>query len=109
MERLQTDLRRRMGKQGIAVEVNPSSNLLIGDLGELKQHPLWRLRPPDRKDTQPPVAICIGSDDPLTFAAELPVEYMLVHDALVLGGLSSDQADQWLNEVRQMVSTRDSQ
>ena len=41
---LQTDLRRRMGQIGISVEVNPSSNLLIGNLGEFEQHPLWRLR-----------------------------------------------------------------
>ena len=31
---LQADLRRKVGARGITVEVNPTSNLLIGDLDE---------------------------------------------------------------------------
>ncbi|MGH8586492.1 MAG: hypothetical protein ACREWE_10030 [Gammaproteobacteria bacterium] len=65
---LQAAVRRKLGERGITVEVNPSSNLLIGDLGDLTQHPLWRLNPPPGvKVDAPPVSICIGSDNPLTF------------------------------------------
>lgn len=98
---LQATLRHRVAALGLTVEINPSSNLLIGNLGELQEHPLWRLRPPKPGSEERPIAVCIGSDDPLTFAADLPSEYMLLHDALVFNGLSSDEADRWLDEVRQ--------
>jgi hypothetical protein len=99
---LQSGLRRKLGQRGLAVEVNPSSNLLIGDMCDLTKHPLWRLRPPPGSNADaPPVSICIGSDDPLTFATNLRQEYQFVHDALVLAGCSEAEASQWLDEVRE--------
>ncbi len=72
---LQGELRRKVGLRGITVEVNPTSNLLIGDLGDLTGHPLWRLRPPRPGSVDiPPVAICIGSDDPVVFGSDLREE-----------------------------------
>jgi hypothetical protein len=98
---IQAGVRRKLGERGITVEVNPSSNLLIGDIGDLSQHPLWRLSPPvEKEDDAPPVSICIGSDDPLTFATNLPQEYQLVHDVLTLTGLSEEQARRWLDQMR---------
>ena len=99
---LQAAVRRKLGERGTTVEVNPSSNLLIADLGDLAQHPLWRLSPPPGvKVDAPPVSICIGSDNPLTFVTNLPEEYQLLLDALVLAGCSGEQARQWLNRVRE--------
>ncbi len=99
---LQTGLRKKLGKHGIAVEVNPSSNLLTGDMCDLTKHPLWRLHPPPgSKADAPRVSICIGSDDPLTFATNLRQEYQFVHDALVMAGCSEAEASQWLDEVRE--------
>ena len=97
---LQAGVRRRLGQIGIAVEVNPTSNLLIGDLGDLSKHPLWRLRPPGGMGDAPPVSLCIGSDDPLTFATDLRAEYQLVHDTLVLGGRSEAEACEWIDAAR---------
>jgi len=97
---LQSALRRKIGERGITIEINPSSNLLIGNLSELTKHPLWRLRPPSPDPDCPPLAICIGSDDPLTFATHTRAEYQLLKDALGVGGLSDSQAQDWLNGVR---------
>lgn len=104
---LQEMLRKRIAANDIAVEVNPSSNLLIGHVPDLREHPLWRLRPgPHRPAVTSPVTLCIGSDDPLTFATTLPQEYQLLHDALVTDGASADQAEQWLDEIRRAGLTR---
>ena len=104
---LQEMLRKQLGANDIAVEVNPSSNLLIGYVPDLREHPLWRLRPgPHRPAATSPVTLCIGSDDPLTFATTLPQEYQLLHDALVADGASADQAEQWIDEVRRAGLTR---
>lgn len=97
---LQAGVRRRLGQIGIAVEVNPTSNLLIGDLGDLAKHPLWRLRPPGGMGDAPPVSVCIGSDDPLTFATDLRAEYQLVHDTLVLARCSEAEAGEWIDAAR---------
>jgi hypothetical protein len=98
---IQAGIRASLSQREITVEVNPSSNLLIGDLGELSQHPLWRLHPPRDALEAPSLMLCIGSDDPLTFGTNLPQEYQLVNDALVLSGLSSEEARRWLDRVRQ--------
>jgi hypothetical protein len=97
---LQAGLRRKVAGRGITVEVNPTSNLLIGDLHDLARHPLWRLRPPRPDPEFPPVHVCLGSDDPVTFATHLRQEYQLVHDALVLADLPESAARQWLEQAR---------
>ena len=48
----------------------------------------------------PPLSVCIGSDDPLTFATNLPHEYQLLFDALVLAGQSHETALGWLDKAR---------
>ena len=100
LEIIQTELRRKIGAAGITVEINPSSNLLIGNMSDLQNHPLWRLKSPE-KQAGVPVAVCIGSDDPITFATRNREEYQLVYDTLTLAGLSDMEARQWLQEVRE--------
>ena len=97
---LQAGIRRQIGSLGITVEVNPSSNLLIGQIGDLLHHPLWRLSAPVGEGDAPPVAICFGSDDPITFATTIRNEFQLVYDALVSAGLSDEQARQWVDQAR---------
>ena len=97
---LQAELRRKIGTLGLTVEVNPTSNLLVGNLGDLKVHPLWRLRPPREGDGAPPVSICIGSDDPVVFGSNLRQEYQILYDAMILAGLSDEEARQWLDRTR---------
>ena len=102
LEALQEQLRRRASEMGLTVEANPSSNLLIGNLGDLKSgHPFWRFDPPTPTNETHRVPLCIGSDDPITFGTQLRGEYMLIHDALVLGGTSYADADEWLARVRE--------
>jgi len=98
---LQTELRKKIAAAGITVEINPSSNLLISNLGDLKNHPLWRLKPPRGGDGAFPVAVCIGSDNPLTFTTRTREEYQLVYDTLTLAGLSDMEARLWLEEARE--------
>ncbi|MBI4866883.1 MAG: hypothetical protein HY816_08015 [Candidatus Wallbacteria bacterium] len=101
LELLQLDLRRRIASLGLVVEINPSSNLVVANLGDLTQHPVWRLNPPIPQDGLPPLRVGIGSDDPLTFATSLPEEYMLMHDALVSSGKLTDQeAGDWVERIR---------
>lgn len=97
---LQQELRRKIGQTGITVEINPSSNLLIGNLTDLKNHPLWRLKPPRGGDGSLPVAVCVGSDNPLTFTTRTREEYQLIYDTLTLAGLTDAEALRWVEEAR---------
>ena len=97
---IQSAIRENLAGRGITVEVNPSSNLLIGDLGDLARHPLWRLQSPAGNSDTPAVSVCLGSDDPVTFGTNIRQEYQLVHDALILAGLSESDARSWLDSAR---------
>jgi hypothetical protein len=46
------------------------------------------------------VLVCIGSDDPITFATDLRHEYQIVFDALISAGRSAEEALAWLDRVR---------
>jgi hypothetical protein len=100
LQRIQASLRAELGRRGLAVEINPTSNLLIGDLGDLAGHPLWRLHSPMPGGSEQRLAVTVGSDDPLTFNSTLPMEYQLLFDTLVLAGLSDAEALAWLDGVR---------
>jgi hypothetical protein len=101
VQALQNHVRTLFARIGIVVEINPSSNLLIGHLGDLTDHPLWRLCPPGQDHNgSTHVRVCIGSDDPITFATRLPEEYQLLADAMIEGGLSMTQIDTWLDRAR---------
>jgi hypothetical protein len=101
VQALQAYVRSVIGFRGIIVEMNPSSNLLIGHLGDLTSHPLWRLCPPAGIATDAPaVRVCIGSDDPITFATGLPEEYQLLADAMTDAGVAAPDIDAWLNAAR---------
>ncbi len=49
---LQRLIRQRYSTRGIAIEVNPVCNLLVGNLTDLESHPLWRLAPGLGNDEQ---------------------------------------------------------
>lgn len=100
---VQNAVRQKVAAHGITVEVNPTSNLLIGDFGNLSAHPLWRLRPP-RPDPQhllPELSLAIGSDDPVVFASSIREEYQWLMDAMRIAGISDEEARAWIDRTRQ--------
>jgi hypothetical protein len=98
---VQYALRRGIAQNGIVIEVNPSSNLLIGDLLDLRNHPILRLFPPvPEPNGPPPVLIALGSDDPLTFSTHLLHEYTLMHQTACAAGYSEKVVQDWLESIR---------
>lgn len=100
LARLQSAVREEIGRRGVTIEINPSSNLLVGNLADLANHPLWRMRSPNGGGDAPPLTLCIGSDDPVVFATNLREEYQLLADTMRKAGLSDDQAREWLEHAR---------
>lgn len=98
---VQHGLRRGIAQSGTVIEVNPSSNMLIGDLLDLRDHPILRLYPPvSEPGDPPPVMIALGSDDPLTFSTQLLREYTLLHQAACAAGYPERVVQDWLDAIR---------
>lgn len=99
---IQDSLRDLVGELGFAVEVNPSSNLLIANLMDLRNHPILRLYPPELQEGAPAaVPIAVGADDPLTFGTSLLREYSLLHETARTAGYSERTVHEWLARIRQ--------
>ncbi len=100
---IQNGIRRKVAAKRVTVEVNPTSNLIVANYSDLSKHPIWRLDSPSYSDEYgvPPVSVCVGSDDPLVFATELPQEYQRLSDALAQSGFSEVESSEWLDKVRQ--------
>jgi hypothetical protein len=101
LERIQKALRRKVASRGIVIEINPTSNLLIGDLNDLRNAPFWRLQETGDDGSTRPVSLCLGTDDPLVFASDLRQEYQRLVDAMGMAGFSDDEARSMLDHIRE--------
>jgi hypothetical protein len=82
--KLQIAMQKFVDKQGISIECNPSSNVLIGTFSQYTNHPIFNfnrngLHLPT-KDVQ--MHVSINSDDPGVFDTTLTFEYALIAQAL---------------------------
>jgi hypothetical protein len=95
-------LRRQLGRLEITIESNPSSNLLIGELRSLEEHPAFRLLPlpSTREPEESPLMLSVNVDDPVTFASHLANEYAHIYFALIRREVPSQEALTWLGQVR---------
>jgi hypothetical protein len=87
----------------ITIESNPSSNLLIGDLLQLEDHPLFRLQPlPDQPCANGhTVLVSINDDDPMSFATRLADEFSHLYFALLRRGLPAQDALRFIGTLRE--------
>jgi hypothetical protein len=95
-------LREMLGGREITVEINPSSNLLIGDLPSLTDHPLFQLQPVDGESApdRSAVLVSVNDDDPLVFATKLSDEFTYLYAALLQRGILAQPALAFLNRLR---------
>ncbi|TKD01177.1 hypothetical protein E8A74_31755 [Polyangium fumosum] len=91
-------LRVEIARREMTIEANPTSNLLINDMGSVDSHPAFRFQPipgGSRHDEQP-VQLSINTDDPISFATSLGDEYAYLYGALLSGKVGAHHALQWL-------------
>jgi len=83
----------------VCVEINPSSNLLIGGLGGPVDLPAFQILPVlgDQHDAPP---ISINTDDPTTFSTRLSDELAFARAGLVAGsGVAPGTVEAWLDRA----------
>jgi hypothetical protein len=109
MESIQEWLKHDINSRRLLIEINPSCNLVVGDLRALYNHPVVRLAGGslagiDRQDAKVSsplsVSMVVGSDDPIVFGCALREEYGLLLDALDCSpSLTSDSARSFLDRL----------
>lgn len=90
MSSMQAAMQEFINDNGISIECNPSSNVLIGTFDDYANHPIFRF---NGEGLHLPYASCqmhvsINSDDPGVFDTSLPFEYAL------LAGTLADMMDE---------------
>ncbi|MFY0562426.1 hypothetical protein ACN28E_01175 [Archangium lansingense] len=103
LEAAQRWLRAELGRLEITVESNPSSNLLIGALPIVEEHPVFRLQHlrGRSQENEPPVQVSVNVDNPLTFASRLADEFAHLYYALLRKDVAASDALAWINEARE--------
>lgn len=81
---IQKGIRKELVKRHIAIECNPSSNVLIGPFDRYDEHPIFRFYPVVPKDNDELQFVSVNTDDQGVFDTSLETEY-----ALILGALQS--------------------
>jgi len=99
LAQIQQHLAHLIARWQVTIEVNPSSNLLIGALKHPLDQPMFRLRPVE-PNVPHALPIAISTDDPITFATRLADEYAYAWAGMVVsGGVPPTYARQWLDEA----------
>lgn len=98
--RLQEYLVQKIEKRGIYLELNPTSNLAIGDLPQLRDHPIFRLSDLDERDRNH-VMVTVNSDDPAVFNTNVENELAYIYYAANEFGYSKDAVLEWIDRIRQ--------
>lgn len=90
LEQLQNRMQHQLMEKGIAIECNPSSNVLIGSFEKYRDHPLFRfnrhgLRVPRwENETAANLCVSVNTDDQGVFDTSLESEYAYVARCLEL-------------------------
>lgn len=104
MGQLQKMLKNKAGQRGITIEVNPTSNASIGEIGGILQHPLLELnnRGLQQSGEAPQhLSITINSDDPLVFHTMIENEISYIYYMLTNKGFSREDVLDWIDQIRQ--------
>ncbi len=85
----------------VVVEVNPSSNRVIGPMEKMADHPVFALTLDKEQHLARQIRVTINTDDPGVFSTSLPHEFYLLGEILVNRGVSEAEVVEWLNWLRE--------
>lgn len=88
MYQMQTMMQRFLEEEGLIIECNPSSNVLIGTFQSYRDHPVFRFNntglvyDSEAHENCPQLHVCINTDDLGVFDTSLEFEYALLYQCL---------------------------
>lgn len=87
-------------EKGIFIEVNPTSNLAIGEIACLTEHPVFKMNKLLGGTNSHNVMVTINSDDPSVFATNIANEIAYIYHALKQEGYKEEDILIWIDKVR---------
>ena len=92
-----------VAQKGIYVEVNPTSNTVIGESQGLFMHHVMNLNNYElvENEIKHEVMVSVNSDDPMIFSTNCENELAYMYHALLEKGYSREKVIMWIDKIRQ--------
>lgn len=90
----------KIARKGIVVETNPLSNITIGEIDSIKDHPVFKMNDSFHVDHNH-VMVSINADDPGVFGTTLKNQYGFILNALLDSGISMEKSLMWIDMARE--------
>lgn len=97
---LQKIIRKKVAKAGIIVEANPNSNITIGDIQSLLDHPMYRISNQENEGEN--ILLCVNSDDPCVFHTNVINELGFAYFGMIERGIGRESCVEWIDKIRQV-------
>lgn len=97
---VQSKVLRRVQREQLVVEVNPSSNRVIGPMARFADLPIFRLTLDDDGRPSREVRVTVNTDDPGVFNTSLAHEYYLLAEIQLQRGVPEARVVEWLEWLR---------
>lgn len=98
---VQEKMKKLVQSRELIVEVNPSSNRLIGPFADLSKHHVFRMTLNEARRLAREVRVTVNTDDPGVFNTSLAHEYYLLGEILLQQGVPEAEVVNWLNWLRE--------
>ncbi len=96
---MQKYLIQKVAMIGVVVEINPSSNFAIGEIGSVFDNQFFNIQSPSNSDLSN-IIININSDDPIVFNTNVSNEIAYLYYGMLDRGLGKDAALSWIEKLR---------
>ncbi len=93
-------MKRKMRDKELVVEVNPSSNRIIGPMERYAQHHVFQLTLDQDRHLRRDVRVSINTDNPAVCNTTLAHEYYLLGEVLTAQGVAEAEVMRWLEWLR---------
>ncbi|MCX0380734.1 adenosine deaminase [Clostridium perfringens] len=96
-KKIQNYMKKKISDRQIVLELNPTSNIYIGEFKSFKDYHILNLSSPKKEN----VIITINTDDPVIFNTKINNEYSLIYDIMMsTGEYESKEIIDWLDKIR---------
>lgn len=105
LKKIQNYVRQEVEGIGVYVETNPTSNLAIGEVKRLHEHPILNLNSKGLsadKENEHEVLVTVNSDNPMIFNTSSENELAYIYHALCYQGYKKESILEWIDKVRRM-------
>ncbi|WBW96310.1 hypothetical protein [Oceanirhabdus sp. W0125-5] len=99
MKEIQNWIMIQLANKGIVVEVNPTSNAIIGEIRNMFDNHAFVINKVGQKENSN-VMFNINSDDPMVFNTNISNEYAYLYYGLLYRGVCKEAALEWIEKRR---------